>query len=68
MLAKLIVYAPTRKEAIRKMRSSLEQFIIDGITTNIEILYLMMHNTHFVRGIYDTNFIKYFYETIKGEY
>ena len=49
MLAKLIVHAPTRKEAIRKMRMALEQFLIDGIPTNIEILYLIMHNTHFVK-------------------
>jgi len=68
MLGKLIVYAPTRKEAIRKMRSALEQFMIDGVVTNIEFLYLVMHNTNFVRGVYDTSFIKNFLETIKGEF
>lgn len=68
MLAKLIVHAPTRKEAIRKMRVALEQFLIDGIMTNIEILYLIMHNTHFVRGIYDTNFVSEFLESIKDKF
>jgi acetyl-CoA carboxylase biotin carboxylase subunit len=67
LLAKLIVHAPTRKEAIKKMRVALEQFIVTGIKTNIEIQYLIMHNTFFVRGIYDTSFIKQFWETIKGE-
>ncbi|HHX80493.1 MAG TPA: acetyl-CoA carboxylase biotin carboxylase subunit [Acholeplasmataceae bacterium] len=68
LLAKLIVWAPTRKEAIRKMRVALEQFIIDGIKSNIEILYLIMHNTNYVRGYYDTGFIKVFWETLKGEF
>lgn len=67
LLAKLIVWSPTRKETIRKMRVALEQFIIDGIKNNIDILYLIMHNTNFVRGIYDTGFIKSFLETVKGE-
>jgi acetyl-CoA carboxylase biotin carboxylase subunit len=58
MLAKLIVHAPTRKEAIRKMRVALEQFIIDGIITNIDFLYVLMHNPEYVKGIYDTGFIK----------
>ncbi len=58
MLAKLIVHAPTRKEAIRKMRVALEQFIIDGIITNIDFLYVLMHNAEYVKGVYDTNFIK----------
>jgi acetyl-CoA carboxylase biotin carboxylase subunit len=68
LLAKLIVWAPTRKEAIRKMRVALEQFIIDGVKNNMEILYLIMHNTNFVRGVYDTGFIKIFMETLKGEF
>jgi len=58
MLAKLIVHAPSRKEAIRKMRVALEQFIIDGITTNIDFLYVIMHNADFVKGNYNTAFIK----------
>lgn len=67
LLAKLVVFAPTRKEAIRKMRVALEQFIIDGVKNNIDILYLILHNTNFVRGIYDTGFMKYFMEILKGE-
>lgn len=68
MLAKLIVRGQTRIEAIRKMRVALEQFIIDGVSTNIEILYLIFHNTHFVRGVYDTNYLVEFLESIKDQY
>lgn len=67
LLAKVITYASTRKDAIRKMRFALEQLIVDGIKTNIEILYLIMHNTNFVRGVYDTGFVRDFLEIIKGE-
>ena len=66
LLAKLIIHTPTRKETIRKMRVALEQMIIDGIKTNIEILYLIMHDINFVRGVYDTSFLKDFLEAIKG--
>ena len=58
LLAKVIVHADTRKEAIRKMRVALEQFIIDGIYTNIDFLYVVMHNPQFVRGNYDTGSVK----------
>jgi acetyl-CoA carboxylase, biotin carboxylase subunit len=58
LLAKVIVHADTRKEAIRKMRVALEQFIIDGIVTNIDFLYVLMHNPIFVKGNYDTSTIK----------
>lgn len=68
LLGKLVVHANTRKEAIRKMRVALEQFIVDGIKTNGEILYLIMHNAHFVRGIYDTSFLMEFLDSIKDKY
>lgn len=60
MLAKIIVHAPTRTEAIRKMRVALEQFVIEGVTTNIEYQYLLVHNTDFIKGQYDTGFIARF--------
>ncbi len=59
-LAKLIVHAPTRREAIKKMRVALEQFVIEGISTNIDYQYLIMHNPDFIKGQYDTGFIARF--------
>lgn len=44
MLAKLIVHAKNRKEAIRKMKSALGEVIIEGIDTNVDYLYEMMEN------------------------
>lgn len=58
LLAKLIVYGNTRKEAIKKMRCALEEFVLDGVKNNVEFLYIIMHNSDFVKGTYDTNLIK----------
>lgn len=60
MLAKLIVVAKTRKEAIKKMRVALEGFMIEGIETNIEYQYMIMHEMEFIKGTYDTSFINRF--------
>ncbi len=68
MLGKLIVLAPNRKEAIRKMRIALEQLVIEGITTNIEYQYAIMHSPEFIKGTYDTGFIAKFNGLLKGEY
>jgi len=38
MLAKLIVWAPSRDEALQKMRRALDEFVVLGTTTNIEFL------------------------------
>jgi acetyl-CoA carboxylase biotin carboxylase subunit len=65
MIAKLIVHAPTRKEAIRKMLVALEQFMVDGITTNIEFHYSILHTQEFVSGNIDTGFVARFLERIK---
>ncbi|MBU1141420.1 MAG: acetyl-CoA carboxylase biotin carboxylase subunit [Firmicutes bacterium] len=67
LLAKLIVHAPTRREAIKKMRVALEQFVIEGIITNIEYQYLIMHNADFIKGQYDTGFIERFNTLVKEQ-
>ena len=58
MAAKLIVYAPTRLEAIRKMRRALEEWTVDGIQTNVDFLDLLFYQPSFVKGQYDTGFLE----------
>lgn len=60
MILKIIVYAPSRLECIRKMRAALEELIIDGIDTNIEYHYMIMHNPGFVSGNYNITFMEKF--------
>jgi len=56
MIAKLIVFGDTRLQCIKRMRSALEEFIIDGVENNIEFHYLTMHHTQFIEGRYTTEF------------
>lgn len=58
MIAKLIVKAPNRDEAIAKMRSALGEFIIEGIVTNVDFQYEILNNSHFKEGNISTHFIE----------
>lgn len=60
MMLKLIVHGENRLMAIRKMRTALEELIIEGVPNNIEFLYVLMHEGGFLRGNYDTGFIETF--------
>jgi acetyl-CoA carboxylase biotin carboxylase subunit len=57
LVAKVITRGKTRLEALRIMRRALEELIIDGIKTNISFMCLILYDTDFVRGRYDTGFI-----------
>ena len=56
MLCKIITFAPTRLECIKKMRIALEEFIAQGICTNEEFHYMVLHHREFIEGSYDTSF------------
>lgn len=57
MIAKLISYGKTREEAINKMLRALEEFVVDGIDSNIEFQIEILNNEKFRLGNYDTSFI-----------
>ena len=57
MLAKLIVHAGNRKEAIAKMQSALGEVIIDGIDTNIDYQYEILKDEDYQSGNFDTGFL-----------
>ncbi|MBS1560859.1 MAG: acetyl-CoA carboxylase biotin carboxylase subunit [Bacteroidetes bacterium] len=57
MVAKLITFAPTRNEAIAKMRRALDEFIIEGIQTTIPFHKKMMENPDFIAGEFDTKYL-----------
>jgi acetyl-CoA carboxylase biotin carboxylase subunit len=65
MILKLIVHGKNRLEAIKKMRRALEELIIEGITTNNEFHYYIMHHVDYVRGDFDTSFVGKFLEALK---
>ena len=53
LLGKLIVYAGTREEALRKMKAALCELIIGGINTNIEDQLRLISDERFMSGDYD---------------
>ena len=57
MIGKLIVFAKTREEAIRKMRASLCELVIEGISSNIEFQMELIESPEFKDGTYCTDFI-----------
>ena len=57
LAAKLLVHAPTRLEAIRKMRRCLEEFTLEGFSTNAELSYQILYHPTFVRGACTTAFL-----------
>ena len=57
MLAKLVVWAPTRNEALQRMRRALEDFVVLGTTTNIRFLRELCDQEDVVNGTTDTTLI-----------
>lgn len=57
LLGKLIVYAKTREETLRKMRAALCELVIDGISTNIEEQLSIIDDDRFISGSYDLTFM-----------
>ncbi|MEN9723709.1 MAG: hypothetical protein RJB38_1695 [Pseudomonadota bacterium] len=60
MIAKLIVHAPTRDEAIAKMRQALDEFVVEGIKTNVSFHKKIMEDQRFRDAHYDTHFLEEF--------
>lgn len=58
LVAKLLVYQPTREEAIAVMRRALREFVIEGIKTTIPLHREIFQHSAFVEGHVDTTFIE----------
>lgn len=68
MIAKLIVHAPDRLQAIHKMREALNAFVIRGIHTNIPFQAALLAHPQFVSGDFNTGFIaEHFPKGFKSE-
>ena len=61
MIAKLITYGSTRKEAIETMKTALGEYEIGGLETNINLLENIFRQEKFVKGDISTSFIKTIY-------
>jgi len=57
LLAKLIVWAPTRAEAIARGRRALKEFVVEGVPTTIPFHLKLLDHPIFNRGETYTNFL-----------
>ncbi|MGB0194585.1 MAG: acetyl-CoA carboxylase biotin carboxylase subunit [Schleiferiaceae bacterium] len=60
MIAKLIVTARTREEALDKLERALDEFIVEGIKTTIPFHQQLLDNENFRKGVYTTKFMEDF--------
>ena len=58
MIAKLIVWAETRPQALRRLQQALSEYHIEGLTTNLEFLYRLSASTPLMQAQLDTRFIE----------
>ena len=68
MIAKVIVWAKNRTEAIRKMQSALGEVIIEGIDTNVDYQYEILEHPDFQSGNTDVEFIERMEADTKSTY
>lgn len=58
LCAKVAVHAPTRLEAIKRLRRALEELVLEGISTTADLGYLICYHPDFIKGKYDTSFLE----------
>ena len=61
MLAKLIVWAPNRIDAIARMRRAISEYVITGIETTLMFGDFVMTHPAFIEGNFDTHFIQQYF-------
>jgi 3-methylcrotonyl-CoA carboxylase alpha subunit len=65
MIAKLIVWSETRESALNLLAKSLQQYLIAGVTTNVDFLYGLATHQSFQQADFDTGFIDKHHDTLQ---
>ena len=60
MIAKLITFGDSRDDCIQKMKRALEEYVIIGIDTNIQLHQKIIQSDEFISGNYDINYMSRF--------
>lgn len=61
LIAKLLVWQPTREEALAVMRRALREFVVEGIKTTIPFHRELLNQSAFIEGQMDTTFVERFW-------
>jgi acetyl-CoA carboxylase biotin carboxylase subunit len=67
MIAKLIVHAPTREQAIARMLRALDEFVVEGIKTTIPLHQRILRHPKFVKGDYSTKFLEQYPQLMNSD-
>ena len=67
MLAKIIVHAPDRQQAIRRMVRALDELVVEGVHTTTDFLKTILESETFRRGHYSTHFVEKFMKNNKKD-
>lgn len=57
LISKLVVWAPTRDEAIHRMLRALNEYQVEGIQTNLSFFRRLLEHPNFRSGDFDTSFL-----------
>jgi acetyl-CoA carboxylase biotin carboxylase subunit len=57
MIGKLLVHAPTREQAIQRMRRALDEMAVEGVKTTLDLHRKILRDAYFVEGKYSTKFL-----------
>ena len=60
LIAKLVVHAPSREQAVQKMLQALDEFLVEGIKTSIPLQQRILASLRFQKGELSTNLISHF--------
>lgn len=61
LLAKLLVWQPTREAAIAKLQQALQQVTVKGVQTNLKLLQQLLADPHYQANQVDIHFLKDFH-------
>lgn len=66
MMGKMIVHGENRQDAIKKMRATLEELVIDGVKSNLDFCYMILNEKEYVNGDFNTGYIGKKIESLLG--
>lgn len=66
LIAKLIIHAANRREAINRLKRALDEFVVEGIKTTVPFHKYLITRKEFQEGDFDTHYLETIYEDLKA--
>jgi acetyl-CoA/propionyl-CoA/long-chain acyl-CoA carboxylase, biotin carboxylase, biotin carboxyl carrier protein len=67
MIAKLVVWAPTRSQAIARFKRAIDEFVIEGVPTTLPLLRALCDHEPVVEGTFGTSTLETFAQTLRTQ-